>query len=147
VGENFSRYGASERERDYIAARGGRVVSNSLEDDLVIFKASLRIVLEHGWVQGRGGNLVDGVCLRGAMQAASLERYTTDFVHQFHPVTWAFIAVRILPHSDIPHWNDALERTEPEVIALLRAIIAHIEQALGVTDTFQEEEKPVEAGV
>jgi hypothetical protein len=150
---DFRRYGRVGGD-DYIRLMGGALIKNSLEDDLVLFKSALRIILEHGWLQGRGGNLEDGVCFRGALQAAGQDRYDfTDkkkpFRHTFHPTTDSFLHERILPYTDIVKWNDAKGRTEAEVIALYRAVIEHIEDALGIehepvwaSDPVASEERP-----
>jgi hypothetical protein len=138
---DFNRYS----DEDAIARcilKGGLVITNSLEADLRLFKNALRVILEHGWVQGRGGTYEDGVCAMGSLNAAGTQHMKghghRDFVHKFHPVTLEFTQRWIAPYTDIPSWNDAPGRTEAEVIAFFRAGIIHIEKALGI------EEEPAE---
>lgn len=135
--KNFNRHGSTMNiERlARIVRNGGRWIHNDLDADLAIMKTALRFILEHGWVQGQGGNLDSGMCFRGAMTAAVIEHHSgkyPDWSHRWHPKTWEFLMERIVPYENIPDWNDAKGRTEAEVIALYRAVIAYIEQLLGV---------------
>jgi hypothetical protein len=94
------------------------------------------LIEERGWTTGTKGMLVEGggLCLEGAIQAARGGKTWISMLHgasayktfQFDPCP-AGDAVRDYLGGTAFLWNDALERTEGEVIEVLRAT-ALIEQ-------------------
>ncbi len=119
--------------RGMYAIRTDTYLTNTLEEEIKFFKGGLRYILEHGWIQKRGGNIEDGVCFNGALVATMTDCLGKDFTSRYqHSEVSKFIEPRIAPYNTIPNWNDAEERTEAEVIALYRAVIEFLEGKLGI---------------
>jgi hypothetical protein len=75
-------------------------------------KAAAQVIATKGWIQGRIRDTEGRVCLHGALRAVTRERHPGDA-----PLMTAIFRARGASES----WNDALDRTQAEVLAALEA--------------------------
>lgn len=104
----------------------------SVEETLAVYKRALQIILEHGWIQKSGGNYEGGACFNGAIFASVTEQIDTASGVSIDTDSTEFVLDKIAPYKTVPEWNDAPERTEEEVITLMREVITYLEVKLGI---------------
>ena len=89
-----------------------------------MLRAAADYLEEHGWIQGEGIRADGAACALGAIWAVGGSVLNTPESHEETAARLLLqqrIAALGYPHPDcIPSWNDELERTQAEVIAVLR---------------------------